>query len=91
MNHYRYPEYDPYTYHINKTTTAFIKLEGKLFHTKKTILDITKYFPLNKSIKINDQLIKCTKQSRNHYRTVTKSVAINFIILRNGLVETTAL
>ncbi|CAH2106536.1 unnamed protein product [Euphydryas editha] len=28
MNHYRYPEYDPYTYHINKTTTAFMKLEG---------------------------------------------------------------
>ncbi|XP_045448409.1 testis-expressed protein 2 [Melitaea cinxia] len=28
MNHYRYPDYDPYTYHINKTTTAFMKLEG---------------------------------------------------------------
>ncbi|CAH0719469.1 unnamed protein product, partial [Brenthis ino] len=28
INHYRYPDYDPYTYHINKTTTAFMKLEG---------------------------------------------------------------
>ncbi|KAL4709963.1 hypothetical protein ACJJTC_003926 [Scirpophaga incertulas] len=28
INHYRYPEYDPYTYHINQTTTAFMKLEG---------------------------------------------------------------
>ncbi|CAK1595981.1 unnamed protein product [Parnassius mnemosyne] len=28
INHYRFPDYDPYTYHINKTTTAFIKLEG---------------------------------------------------------------
>ncbi|XP_052740221.1 testis-expressed protein 2 [Bicyclus anynana] len=28
INHYRYPDYDPQTYHINKTTTAFVKLEG---------------------------------------------------------------
>ncbi|XP_045772138.1 testis-expressed protein 2 [Maniola jurtina] len=28
INHYRYPDYDPYSYHINKTTTAFMKLEG---------------------------------------------------------------
>ncbi|XP_045497711.1 testis-expressed protein 2 isoform X1 [Colias croceus] len=28
INHYRFPDYDPYTYHINKTTTAFMKLEG---------------------------------------------------------------
>ncbi|XP_063824841.1 testis-expressed protein 2 isoform X2 [Ostrinia nubilalis] len=28
INHYRFPEYDPYTYHINQTTTAFMKLEG---------------------------------------------------------------
>lgn len=29
INHYRFPDYDPYTYHINKTTTAFMKLEGR--------------------------------------------------------------
>ncbi|XP_075973368.1 testis-expressed protein 2 isoform X2 [Anticarsia gemmatalis] len=28
INHYRFPDYVPYTYHINKTTTAFMKLEG---------------------------------------------------------------
>ncbi|XP_035432519.2 testis-expressed protein 2 isoform X2 [Spodoptera frugiperda] len=28
INHYRVPDYDPGTYHINKTTTAFMKLEG---------------------------------------------------------------
>ncbi|CAH0579106.1 unnamed protein product [Chrysodeixis includens] len=28
INHYRFPDYNPYTYHINKTTTAFMKLEG---------------------------------------------------------------
>ncbi|XP_045525738.1 testis-expressed protein 2 isoform X1 [Pieris brassicae] len=28
INHYRFPDYDPFTYHINKTTTAFVKLEG---------------------------------------------------------------
>ncbi|CAG9584467.1 unnamed protein product [Danaus chrysippus] len=28
LNHYRFPDYDPFTYHINKTTTAFVKLEG---------------------------------------------------------------
>ncbi|CAK1547090.1 unnamed protein product [Leptosia nina] len=28
INHYRVPDYDPSTYHINKTTTAFMKLEG---------------------------------------------------------------
>ncbi|XP_072932096.1 testis-expressed protein 2-like isoform X2 [Epargyreus clarus] len=28
INHYRFPDYDPNTYHINKTTTAFMKLEG---------------------------------------------------------------
>ncbi|KAJ8730201.1 hypothetical protein PYW07_017239 [Mythimna separata] len=28
INHYRFPDYDPHTYHINKTTTAFMKLEG---------------------------------------------------------------
>ncbi|CAH0397973.1 unnamed protein product [Chilo suppressalis] len=28
INHYRFPDYDPFTYHINQTTTAFMKLEG---------------------------------------------------------------
>ncbi|PZC82984.1 hypothetical protein B5X24_HaOG208851 [Helicoverpa armigera] len=28
INHYRFPDYDPSSYHINKTTTAFMKLEG---------------------------------------------------------------
>ncbi|KAJ0177113.1 hypothetical protein K1T71_007122 [Dendrolimus kikuchii] len=28
INHYRFPDYDPSTYHINKTATAFMKLEG---------------------------------------------------------------
>ncbi|XP_053608134.1 testis-expressed protein 2 isoform X2 [Plodia interpunctella] len=28
INHYRYPDYDPFTYTITKTTTAFMKLEG---------------------------------------------------------------
>ncbi|XP_050670951.1 testis-expressed protein 2 isoform X2 [Leptidea sinapis] len=28
INHYRFPSYDPTTYHINQTTTAFMKLEG---------------------------------------------------------------
>lgn len=28
INHYRFIDYDPFTYHINKTTTAFMKLEG---------------------------------------------------------------
>nr|XP_026488194.1 testis-expressed protein 2 isoform X1 [Vanessa tameamea] len=40
MNHYRYPDYDPYTYHINKTTTAFMKLEGcnlRISYTKTKI------------------------------------------------------
>ncbi|XP_060802746.1 testis-expressed protein 2 isoform X2 [Amyelois transitella] len=28
INHYRFPDYDPYTYTITKTTSAFMKLEG---------------------------------------------------------------
>lgn len=40
INHYRYPDYDPSVYHINKTTTAFIKLEGcnlRLSYTRTKI------------------------------------------------------
>ncbi|XP_047995603.1 testis-expressed protein 2 isoform X2 [Leguminivora glycinivorella] len=40
INHYRFHEYDAYTYHINKTTTAFIKLEGcnlRISYTKTKI------------------------------------------------------
>ncbi|XP_048482601.1 testis-expressed protein 2 isoform X1 [Plutella xylostella] len=40
INHYRFPEYDPYTYHINKTTTAFMKLEGcslRISYTKTKV------------------------------------------------------
>ncbi|XP_063618771.1 testis-expressed protein 2 isoform X1 [Cydia splendana] len=40
INHYRFHEYDAYTYHINKTTTAFMKLEGcnlRISYTKTKI------------------------------------------------------
>ncbi|XP_049868978.1 testis-expressed protein 2 isoform X2 [Pectinophora gossypiella] len=41
INHYRYPEYDPFTYGVNKTTTAFMKLEGchlRISYTKAKIM-----------------------------------------------------
>ncbi|CAG9786258.1 unnamed protein product [Diatraea saccharalis] len=40
INHYRYPDYDPFTYHINQTTTAFMKLEGcnlRISYTKTKV------------------------------------------------------
>ncbi|XP_026317528.1 testis-expressed protein 2 isoform X2 [Hyposmocoma kahamanoa] len=40
INHYRYPDYDPYSYHVNKTLTAFMKLEGcnlRISYTKTKI------------------------------------------------------
>ncbi|XP_059045363.1 testis-expressed protein 2 isoform X2 [Achroia grisella] len=40
INHYRFPDYDPYAYHINKTTTAFMKLEGcnlRISYTKTKV------------------------------------------------------
>ncbi|XP_013143594.1 PREDICTED: uncharacterized protein LOC106107325 isoform X3 [Papilio polytes] len=42
INHYRCPDYDPYTYHINKTTTAFMKLEGCNLRLSYTTTKIAK-------------------------------------------------
>ncbi|XP_068631680.1 testis-expressed protein 2 [Battus philenor] len=42
INHYRFPDYDPYTYHINKTNTAFMKLEGCNLRISYTTTKIAK-------------------------------------------------
>ncbi|XP_073945152.1 uncharacterized protein isoform X2 [Choristoneura fumiferana] len=42
INHYRFPEYDPYTYHINKTVTAYVKLEGCNLRLSYTTTKIAK-------------------------------------------------
>ncbi|KAJ8728044.1 hypothetical protein PYW08_016429 [Mythimna loreyi] len=42
INHYRFPDYDPHTYHINKTTTAFMKLEGCNLRISYTVTKIPK-------------------------------------------------
>lgn len=42
INHYRMPDYDPSTYHINKTITAFMKLEGSNLRISYTRTKVAK-------------------------------------------------